>query len=130
MRPDFGDVKHFAAVLFGVTGLHDLNVQLPDGEISTGNGVPEILCVKVGIDAGHALCFLVGQVADALGRAEMELAIFEVALVVDELECMDAEAVHPPDRVGYSASAKEMHQGMGALWLIDVKVPKLHATSA
>jgi hypothetical protein len=85
--------------------------------------------VIIRVGTRHPLSLLTGEVAYALGRTEVKLAIPEVALVVDELEGVHPKAVYSTNRVGQAARAKEVHQSVDALWLVDVEIPKLHPIS-
>lgn len=126
MWPNFGNVKKTAAVGLSLLGLHHLYVQFPGWKLSTGDGIPQVLSMKIGIGSSHTGPLLLRKMGNALRRPEVEFAVAESAISRHHLEGMDTKARHPPDRIRDAARTKEVHQCVDAFRLVYMKIPKLN----
>lgn len=126
MRPNLGNVEQSPTKGLSPLGFHDLNIQFPDRVLATSNSIPEILSMVISISTSLLLSlFSRGKAGVTSLGTEVEFAVSGAARAVDELECVNAEAGDAADRVGETAAAEEMHQGVNTLGLVDVKVPEL-----
>lgn len=125
VRPDFGDVKQAPAVRLSLLGLHDLNIELPDREVATGYGTPQILVMEIGVHSGHASRLFVREVRDVINRAEVKLAVVESAISSDHLEGMHTKSSDATNGVRNATGTEKMHQSMDTFGLVDVEVPEL-----
>lgn len=99
VRPDFGNVEWIPTVSLCVLGLHDLDKDIPGREIAALNGLKQILSGIIGIGAFQFGSLIRLQVLDALLGLEVPFDVLELALLVYQLECMGAKAVHVAETV-------------------------------
>lgn len=126
MRPYLGNVEQSPTKGLSSLRLHDLNIQLPDRVLAPSNSIPEIFSMVISIGTSLLLGFFSrGEAGMASLGTEMEFAVSGAPRAVDELEGVNAKAGYAADGVGKTAAAKEMHQGVYTLGLVDVKVPEL-----
>jgi len=81
VRPDFGHIKNIPLVVFSILGIHDLNIDTPNRIVPAFDCVEQILQEKVWILSGHLLSFLAGEVLDTLLGFDMNLNVFERAIL-------------------------------------------------
>lgn len=110
MRPNLCNIEQSATKGLSPLRLHDLNIQLPDRILATGNSIPEILSMVISISTSLLLSFFSRCKAGvaSLGT-EVEFAVSGTARAVNELEGVNAEAGDAADGVGKTAATEEMH---------------------
>jgi hypothetical protein len=124
--PDFGNIEQAATIGLSLRRFHDLHIELPNWEISTSDCIPQVLIVEVGIRTGDLGTLCIRQIRNLEDWPEVELAVAEFAIGCHQFEGVDSEACHSADRRWDAPRPKEMHEGVYALWLIGMEVPKLH----
>ncbi|CAH0326074.1 hypothetical protein SRABI128_05160 [Microbacterium sp. Bi128] len=94
VRPHLGEVEGVEAVRLGVLVRHDLDVEVPGGEVAGGNVFLEVADVEVAVGAGKGLGLVAGHGLDALVGLEVVLDPEPLALGVDPLVGVRAVALH------------------------------------
>lgn len=107
MRPDLCDIEWVEAVLLGILGFHDLDIDGPGWIVASLDGIEEIAGGIVGIRAGEPLSLIGLEVLDTLVTLEVPLDVLEVALVVNELESVRRVTVHETVAIGGTTVGEE-----------------------
>ncbi|MCY1230084.1 hypothetical protein D9M72_424810 [compost metagenome] len=94
VRPHLGEVERVEAVGLGVLVRHDLDVQVPGGEVAGGNVLLEVADVEVRVRAGQLFGAVARDGLDALVGLEVVLDPEALALGVDPLVGVRAIALH------------------------------------
>lgn len=85
MRPDLGHVKNVPLVGFSILGIHDLDVNVPDGIAFSLNGLVQVLEKEVWILAGYSGGLLLGEVFNSLLSFDVYFYVFERAILSSPL---------------------------------------------
>jgi hypothetical protein len=83
VRPDLGHVENVPFVALGILEVHDLDIDVPYRIVTFLDRVEQILQQMIWVLASNFGCFLSGKVLDALLGLDMDLDVFEGAI----LEC-------------------------------------------
>lgn len=81
MRPDLGHIKDVPLVGFSILGIHDLDVNIPDGVVLSLNGLVQVLEKEVWILAGYSGGFLLSEVFNTLLSFDVHFDVFERAIL-------------------------------------------------
>lgn len=81
MRPDFGHVENVPPVLLGFSWVHDLNVDIPLGIISSVNGLKHVADHVIWIFTSNFSCLLRGEVLDSLLSLDVDFDVLEGAIL-------------------------------------------------
>lgn len=96
---------------------------LPLRVVSILNGLEQILTDEIRVLARHLLSFLPDHTGFTLQRLPVELDQLSGALVVDEAEGMDTEAVDVSERTRYTVASHCPEQRVQRTGLLAEKVP-------
>ena len=124
LGPNFGQVKDVPAELLGLFRRDDLDVTCPAGEIARLDLVEEILSCVVGVFAREFARGVVVEGLDSLIDLEMELDIVEVAVLLDQFECVAGISVHVCVSVGGASIREQNHDLMNGLWVGGKVIPE------
>jgi hypothetical protein len=81
MRPDFGHVKNIPLVTFGLFGIHDLNIDIPNRVISLFNCVEYVLEQEVRVLPSNASGFFRTHVFHAELGFDVDLDVLERSIL-------------------------------------------------
>ena len=141
MRPDLGHVKDVPLVGFGILGIHDLDVNIPDGIVLGLDGLVQVLEQEVWILASYSGGFLLGEVFNTLLGLEVHFDVFKstvlssflsaryshlkriprVWYLFGELVGMSAVSVYLTERSRGSSVAEQVHKLMNTLGVTSVE---------
>ena len=129
VRPSLGDVEGNVTSLLGLLGRHSLDVHNPRWEVTTLDSVEHVDDVVVRVYTRKTKSFLGIHVLDAAVRLKVNLDVRKVACCVRrsglaELVGMVSEAVDVAERLGLTAAAEEVHQGVDTFLIVVVEVPE------
>lgn len=129
LGPGLGQVEGVPAVGFGLVEWHDLNFDVPDGEVAALDGVVEVFALVVGVLAGHFLGFCVGEGFPALAGLKVVLHPHWLTVFVDPLVGVGAESVLVAAGFWCAAVAHEVGDLVCGFWGAGPEVP-LHVSIA
>ena len=105
VRPDFGQVERVVGHMGGFMLGHDLHKEGPLRVVAFLQALVQVALVAFAVFADQLLRLRIGQVLDALLRAEVELDPVALVLRIDEAEGVRAKAVHVAVAGGQAAVA-------------------------
>ena len=94
VRPNLGDVENVPLELLDLLWIEHLNIAGPAGEILILNGIKQILRMMIWIFGLHLLGLVVGEILDALISLNVDLNVFEGAILAEKLVRVSRIAVH------------------------------------
>lgn len=97
LRPDLGEIEGIVLVHLRLLVGHDLDEHRPAREVAAFDRVEQIAAVALAIVGDECGCLGIGEVLDALLRAEMELDPNTFLGGVDHRKGVTAETVHMPE---------------------------------
>jgi len=126
--PDLGGVKGTPAsalLPLGTGGLgHDLDRDVPLGEVTPGDGGHEIAVGVVGILSGDALSLLSSEVLDALLGLEVPLDPDTLSGGIHQAEGMESKPVHVAVTIRNPTRRKDHCDSVRGLWSTGIEVPE------
>ena len=93
VRPGFGQVEGVIPIGFSLGKGHDLHLDVPDGIVTTFNGIKQVFALVVGVFTGHFLGLFVGEAVPTLAGLKVILHPEGLALGVQPLEGVGAESI-------------------------------------
>lgn len=138
MRPHLGHIKDVPLVGFGVLGIHDLDVDVPDGIVLGLDGLVQVLQEEVWVLSGDPGGFLLREVLDSLLGLDVHFDVFERAILIPSAVCsghngssawylfselvgMATVGVDLTERSRGSSVTEQMHELMDALGVTSVE---------
>lgn len=121
-RPDLGEVIDVDTGVGSICGVHDLILDVPLGEVSLFDGFEEILLVSIG---RLLSCLVVGEVLGALLGEKVDLTVFPLALLVDELDRVPRVALHVSPRERNTTRTHEVEELVDGLGVVTHVVPEV-----
>lgn len=141
MRPNLGHIEDVPLVFLGFFGAHQLDVDVPDGVVSSFNGFKHIADHVVGVFSGNPGGFLAGEVLNPLLRFDVNFGVFKRAILrrvsyisglvmavahrFSKLVCVSAVRVHVADRPGSAAVTEQYKKLVDAFGVADVETIQL-----
>lgn len=116
--PDFGHVVDVKSVLVSVGDGHNLDLQVPGGEVSISDVVVEIVGSEILIGGDLSGSLLRGEALNSLVGFEVFLDEEFFTFLVDPLESVGRVAVHVSEAVGSSTVGHEdghLMEGLGSV---------------
>ena len=82
MGPHFGHVKYIPSIIFRLRGVHDLDVNFPNGIVTAFDGLEEILNEKIRVVARDFVRFLPGHIFDPQSCEDVDLDVLERSILL------------------------------------------------
>ena len=123
--PDVGQVEDIDPLLLpqvlSFLGSHGLEADIPAGEVTSLDGVVQVLLRVVGAVVGRVF---LGDERCALLALHVHLCVYPLAVLVDELKSVAGVTVHLPPAVGDTAVTHEDHDLVDGLGVLRKVVPE------
>src|SRR5699024_1055904 len=123
LGPCLGQIEWVPAVVFCILERHDLDLNVPDWVVALLNRVVQIFAVVVGILTSHLRCLSIGEGLPTLTGLEVVLDPDWLALFVDPLEGVGAEAVLVTGGLRGTAVAHQVGHLVCRLWGTSPEIP-------
>lgn len=102
VRPDLGYIIDIESILGSISNGHDLNLEVPSGEVFFGNVIEKIVSSKVFIGGDLSGCLFGSKALDSLISLEVILDKEFFLFVVNPLEGVRRVSVHVSESIGSS----------------------------